>query len=202
MLPLVSRITSKLVELASEMRQHSGTSVSELKRKYNHLVPSNERVLGLAESENNMSLSEVTPRENSNYCWRCIEGKSGRRVKREGRGRMIRQEGGGERMEGLRPSVISKWRVGHEPVCPLCCLEIKHTTYVRRVSMACKVAKRCVNDIFRKFYWEHAFSFALRNVTTFFILRDLQPMHITIYQQVHSCPPCHLSMPFPCLLWY
>lgn len=50
---------SKLVELASEMRQHSGTSVSELKRKYNHLVPSNERVLGLAESEKNISLSEV-----------------------------------------------------------------------------------------------------------------------------------------------
>lgn len=41
------------------MRQHSGASVSELKRKYNHLVPSNERVLGLAESDNSMSLSEV-----------------------------------------------------------------------------------------------------------------------------------------------
>lgn len=54
-----SYIDSKLVELASEMRQHSGTSVSELKRKYNHLVPSNERVMGLAETENNMSLSEV-----------------------------------------------------------------------------------------------------------------------------------------------
>lgn len=53
------RINSKLVELASEMRQHSGTSVSELKRKYNHLVPSNERVLGLVETERNMSLSEV-----------------------------------------------------------------------------------------------------------------------------------------------
>lgn len=41
------------------MRQHSGTSVSELKRKYNHLVPSNERVLGLVETDKNMSLSEV-----------------------------------------------------------------------------------------------------------------------------------------------
>ncbi|CAM9607652.1 unnamed protein product [Ascophyllum nodosum] len=51
-------VHDKLVELASEMRQHSGTSVSELKRKYSHLVPSNERVLGLAESENVMSLSE------------------------------------------------------------------------------------------------------------------------------------------------
>lgn len=50
---------SKLVELASEMRKHSGTSVSELKRKYNHLVPSNERVMGLAEAEKSMSLSEV-----------------------------------------------------------------------------------------------------------------------------------------------
>ncbi len=48
------------------MRQHSGTSVSELKRKYNHLVPSNERVLGLAESENTMSLSEV--RQTTNTC--------------------------------------------------------------------------------------------------------------------------------------
>lgn len=56
---LLSQTNSKLVELASEMRQHSGTSVSELKRKYNHLVPSNERVLGLAETEKNMSLSEV-----------------------------------------------------------------------------------------------------------------------------------------------
>lgn len=52
-------LVSKLVELASEMRRHSGTSVSELKRKYNHLVPSNERVLGLVESENHMSLLEV-----------------------------------------------------------------------------------------------------------------------------------------------
>ncbi|CAM9684669.1 unnamed protein product [Ectocarpus sp. 8 AP-2014] len=51
-------VYDKLVELASEMRQHSGTSVSELKRKYNHLVPSNERVLGLAETEKNTSLSE------------------------------------------------------------------------------------------------------------------------------------------------
>ena len=47
------------MELASEMRKHSGTSVSELKRKYNHLVPSNERVMGLAETEKTMSLSEV-----------------------------------------------------------------------------------------------------------------------------------------------
>lgn len=45
------------------MRQHSGTSVSELKRKYNHLVPSNERVLGLVETDNNMSLSEVRKAE-------------------------------------------------------------------------------------------------------------------------------------------
>lgn len=52
-------LLSKLVELASEMRRHSATSVSDLKRKYNHLVPSNERVLGLAESEKNMSLVEV-----------------------------------------------------------------------------------------------------------------------------------------------
>eukprot|EP00903_Cladosiphon_okamuranus_P013711 g12767.t1 len=51
-------VYDKLVELASEMRQHSGTSVSELKRKYNHLVPSNERVLGLVETEKNMTLSE------------------------------------------------------------------------------------------------------------------------------------------------
>lgn len=42
------------------MRQHSGTSVSELKRKYSHLVPSNERVLCLAKSEKVMSLSEVS----------------------------------------------------------------------------------------------------------------------------------------------
>ncbi|CAM9823574.1 unnamed protein product [Laminaria digitata] len=51
-------VHDKLVELASEMRKHSGTSVSELKRKYNHLVPSNERVMGLAEAEKSMSLSE------------------------------------------------------------------------------------------------------------------------------------------------
>ncbi|CAM9440759.1 unnamed protein product, partial [Hapterophycus canaliculatus] len=51
-------VYDKLVELASEMRQHSGTSVSELKRKYNHLVPSNERVMGLAETDKSMSLSE------------------------------------------------------------------------------------------------------------------------------------------------
>lgn len=51
---------SKLVELSSEMRQHSGASVSELKRKYNHLVPSNERVLGLAESDDTTGLSEVS----------------------------------------------------------------------------------------------------------------------------------------------
>lgn len=55
-----ARLHSKLAELASEMRQHSGTSVSELKRKYSHLVPSNERVFSLAKSEKVMSLSEVS----------------------------------------------------------------------------------------------------------------------------------------------
>lgn len=57
---LPNRLHSKLAELASEMRQHSGTSVSELKRKYSHLVPSNERVVCLAKSEKLMSLSEVS----------------------------------------------------------------------------------------------------------------------------------------------
>ncbi|CAM9216123.1 unnamed protein product, partial [Choristocarpus tenellus] len=52
-------VLDKLAELAKEMsQQQSSISASELKRKFYHLVPSNERVLGLAESNKNMTLSE------------------------------------------------------------------------------------------------------------------------------------------------
>ncbi|CAN0346994.1 unnamed protein product [Discosporangium mesarthrocarpum] len=51
-------ILDKLAELAKEMSQSSGTSISDVKPKYNHLVPSNERVLQLATSKRNMTLSE------------------------------------------------------------------------------------------------------------------------------------------------
>lgn len=56
------------------MRQSTGTSVSELKRKHNHLVPSNERVLALTDSEKTMSLTEVgiargVAHEDSDWPW-------------------------------------------------------------------------------------------------------------------------------------